>query len=193
MATEVVRRLFTVEEYHRMVYAGIFREDDRLEIIDGEIIQMSPIGRWHWISVARANALLVKKLDERAVVSIQGPVRLDDWSEPQPDVAVFKPRKDFYAGKPGGPEPGDVLLVVEMADSSLAYDQSKKRSRYARSGLPEYWIVDLNHETLVVYRNPRGDGYETVLTLQRGESMAPLAFPDVEITVDELLGEPPVE
>jgi Uma2 family endonuclease len=192
MSTEVVRRLFTVGEYHRMVHAGILRESDRLELIDGEIIQMSPIGPWHWISVARATALLIKKLDERAVVSIQGPVRLDDWSEPQPDAAVFKPRKDFYAGKAGGPDPGDVLLIVEMADSSLSYDQNQKRSRYARSKLPEYWIVDLNHECLLVFRSPRGDGYETALTLQRGETIAPLAFPDVAIAVDDLLGERPV-
>jgi Uma2 family endonuclease len=126
------------------------------------------------------------------MIAIQGPVRLDNRNEPQPDVAVFKPRDDFYAGKPGGPTPDDVLLLIEVADSSLAYDRNRKRLRYAKSGLPDYWILDLTRERLLVFRDAAEGDYTTKLTIERGQSIAPSAFPDLPIAVDDLLGDRPV-
>ena len=188
MVSEIARKLFTVDEYHKMGQAGILREHDRVELIDGEIIEMNPVGHPHWVCVNRATAVFTRSFGDRAIVSIQNPVRLSDWTEPQPDAVIFKPRRDFYAGKK--PTTEDVLFIVEVADSSLAYDSEAKVSRYARAGIPEVWIEDLGNEVLLVYRNPSGDNYRTVLTLRRGESIAPLAFRDVLIENEDLLGEP---
>jgi len=188
MVTEIARKLFTVHEYHKMAQAGILREHDRVELIDGEIIELSPVGHPHWVCVNRATAVFTRSLGERAVVSIQNPVRLSDWTEPQPDAVVFKPRLDFYAGK--RPTTEDVLFIVEVADSSLAYDSEVKLPRYARAGIPEVWIEDLRNEVLLVYRDPSEDNYSTFLTLHRGESIAPRAFPDVMIEIEDLLGDP---
>lgn len=188
MVTEIARKLFTVDEYHKMGQAGILREHDRVELIDGEIIEMSPVGHPHWVCVNRATAVFTKSLGDRAIVSIQNPVRLSDWTEPQPDAVIFKPRLDFYAGK--RPTTEDVLFIVEVADSSLAYDSEVKLPRYARAGIREVWIEDLRNEVLLVYRDPSGGNYRTVLTLRRGESIAPLAFRDVMIEIEDLLGGP---
>ncbi|PYS10504.1 MAG: Uma2 family endonuclease, partial [Acidobacteria bacterium] len=152
MEAEVKKRLFTVEEYHQMAEAGILREDDRVELIDGEIIQMSPIGHRHMVCVNRANTLFIQAFGNGAVVSPQNPVRLTDWTEPQPDLVVFKPRADFYAKKE--PVPEDVLFMVEIAETTLSYDRKIKLPRYAAAGIPEFWIGDLKNDILHVYRNP---------------------------------------
>ena len=140
METEVRKRLFTVDEYHRMGEAGIIHEDDRVELIDGEIIQMSAIGHRHMVCVNRANTLFIQAFGKRAVVSPQNPVRLSDWTEPQPDVVVFKPRADFYAKKK--PVPADVLFTVEVADTTLAYDRNIKLPQYAAAGIPEFGLAN---------------------------------------------------
>jgi Uma2 family endonuclease len=150
---------------------------------------MSPMGYRHWAAVARINHRLTTQLSKRAVVAIQLPVKLDEWSEPQPDVAVFKPSADFYLGKMG-PGPEDVLLLVEMADSSLSYDRHTKRILYARSQTPDYWIVDLNNDEILVFRDPVGRDYATTIAVRRGASIAPLAFPDISIAAEDLLGDP---
>ena len=185
METEVTKRLFTVEEYYRMARAGIIREDDRVELIDGEIIEMSPIGRRHFVSVARATTLFIQAFGNRAVVSPGNPVRLSDWTEPQPDLVVFKPRPDFYAKK--HPTPVDVLFVVEVADTTLRYDTKIKLPRYASAGIPEIWIADLQNSVLHVYRDAVGNTYDSVLAFREGESVSPLSFPDVTFQVAELL------
>ena len=187
MGVEVTKKLFTVDDYYRMAEAGIFTEDDRVELIDGEFIQMSAIGRRHLGCVNCANTLFVQSFGQRAVVSPQNPILLSMWTEPQPDLVVLKPRKDFYRSKK--PEPADALLVVEVADTSLLYDRDVKLPRYAAAGVPEVWIEDLKKEQLLVYRNPAEKGYTVSLALQRGESISPLAFPDVTFTIEELLGE----
>jgi Uma2 family endonuclease len=185
MGTDVTKRLFTVDEYHKMAKAGILHEYDRVELIDGEIIQMSAIGLRHMVCVNRANTFFIRAFGDRAVVSPQNPVRLSDWTEPQPDVVVFKPRSDFYAGK--RPTPEDVIFTVEVADSTLSYDQKVKLPRFAAAGIPEVWIEDLKHDILLVHRDPIGSIYKTILTLSAGDSISPASFPDVAFSVGELL------
>ena len=186
MPTEVTKKLFTVEEHHRMGEVGILHEDDRVELIDGEIVRMSPIGDRHLGCVNCATTLFVEAFGRRAVVSPQNPVQLSDWTEPQPDLVVLKPRPDFYRGK--RPTPGDVLFAVEVADTSLTYDRRVKLPRFAAAGIPEVWIEDLNKELLLVYLNPVGDRYATTITLRPGDSISPLAFPDVAFRVGDLVG-----
>ena len=177
---------FTVEQYHRMAEAGIFDEDDRVELIDGDILIMSPIGPPHASVNCRINLLLVQAFGERAIVSPGDPVRLDDHSEPQPDFSLLHPRDDFY--KSAHPTPADVYLAIEIMDSSAPYDRGKKLAKYARSGLAEVWLVDLGSERVEVYRRPEGEAYGEKRTLARGESLAPEAFPDAVLGVDAILG-----
>jgi len=186
MPTEVSRKLFTVEQYHRMGETGIIAADERVELIDGEIIRMSPIGTRHAACVSRAMAFFHEAFGRRVVLSPQNPVQLSNWTEPQPDVVVLKPRGDFYSGK--RPLPEDVSFVLEVADSTLRYDCDIKVPRFAASGIPEVWIEDLQRDLLLIYRDPSGEHYKTRSTRGGGESISPLAFPDVTFQVDELLG-----
>mgnify|MGYP003576523719 CR=1 FL=1 len=185
METEITKKLFTVGDYHRMARTGILREDDRLELIDGEVIEMSPIGHRHFVCVGRMVTLFRRPFGDKVFVSIQGPLRLNEWTEVQPDVVLFKPRSDFYAAKI--PNAADVLLVVEVSDTTLATDQKVKLPKYASAGIAEYWIADLQHDLLHVYRHLQGQAYTTILTLRPGDSVSLLSSPDVEFRVDELL------
>ena len=183
----ITRRRFTVDEYHRMAEAGILGEDDRVELLEGEIVEMSPIGWRHQACVNRLNQRLVPALRGRAIVQPQGPIRLGEDSAPQPDLVVLRPRADFYAE--GGPGPGDVLWLIEVSDTSLRYDRDVKVPLYARHGVPEVWVVDLEGEQVVVYRGPRPEGgYRFAEAYGRGARVAPQAFPDLELVVDEVLG-----
>ncbi len=186
MHVEVTKKLFTVDEYYQMAEAGILGPEDRVELIDGEIIQMSPIGHRHAGCVNRATHLLVTGLAGRAVVSIQNPVQLNNYTEPEPDVLVLKPRTDYYASKKVRAE--DALLILEVADTTLRYDRDIKVPRYAAAGVPEAWIENLSADELLVFRNPSSDGYATSITLHRGDSISPVAFPDLVFKVEELLG-----
>ncbi|HEV2854824.1 MAG TPA: Uma2 family endonuclease [Thermoanaerobaculia bacterium] len=189
MAAEPLqRRLFTTEEYHVMLEAGILHEDDRVELIEGEIWQMSPMKGPHLSSVARLDRIFQRNLGEDALVVVQSPIHLDDFSEPQPDLAVVRFREDFYES--GLPTPEDVLLVVEVADSSLPFDRDVKAVLYARHGIPEVWLRDIPHSTLLVHRDPSPQGYRDVRTFRRGERLSPLAFPDLVLEVDAILGPP---
>ena len=185
MGTDVTKRLFTVEEFNKMAEADILHAYDRVELIDGEIIQMSPIGYRHTVCTDRANTVFIETLGRRAVVSIQNGLPLSDRTEPQPDVVVYKPSADFYAARRR--TAGDVLFLVEVSDSTLSLDQKVKLPRFAAAGIPEVWIEDLQHDLLFVYREPRGETYDTVLTLRPGDSVSPAAFPDVKFSVQELL------
>ncbi|MCX7689839.1 Uma2 family endonuclease [Thermoflexus sp.] len=186
MTVGVMTRRFTVEEYHRMREAGILSEDDPVELIEGELIEMSPIGSRHAACVKRLAALLFERSHRRFLVSVQDPIRLSDHSEPQPDLALLRPRGDFYAS--AHPGPGDVLLVIEVAESSGEYDRERKLPLYARSGIPEAWVVDLERGEVVVGRDPSPEGYRALRIARRGETLSPLAFPDFTLLVDELLG-----
>jgi Uma2 family endonuclease len=186
MATQVLQYLFTVEEYHRMAQAGILSEDDRVELIEGKIVEMTPIGSKHAAVVARLTRLFSEQVGRKAIVWVQNPIHLEEHSEPQPDVALLRPREDFYASD--HPKPEDVLLVVEVAESSVEYDREIKVPLYAREGIPEVWLVDLESEAIEIYRSPSPEGYIEVQTLHRGAHLSSKSFPDVELLVQEILG-----
>ncbi len=189
MAAVLERWRFTVDDYRRLAEVGILTEDDRVELLDGEIVRMSPIGDRHVAAVNRCNRVFSRAAGERVLVSVQNPVDLDPYNEPQPDVALLRPRDDDYArGKPGPP---DLLLVVEVADTSLAYDRQTKLPRYAATGVPEAWLLDLEADALEVHREPRPDGYAMIRRYRRGERVRAAALPDVEVAVDDLL--PPLD
>jgi Uma2 family endonuclease len=180
------RRLFTVDEYHQLVTAGVLDEDSRLELIAGEIVQMAPIGPAHAGNVNRMDERLTLRFAGRAVVQGQGPLRIDRHSELQPDILLLRPRDDYYAA--ATPQPADVLLAVEVAHSSLAFDRSVKLVLYARAGIPEVWLLDVAARQLTAYREPTADGYGQARVIGRGDTIAPLAFPDEVFGGTELLG-----
>ena len=186
MTVQVLRRRFTAEEYHRMGQVGILGEDDRLELLEGEIVEMAPIGSRHQATVNRLNELFLRVVTDRAIVSVQGPVRLDENSEPQPDIILLRRHPDFYATAHPGPE--DVLLLVEVSDSSIEYDREVKLPLYARHGIPEVWIVDLEKEPIEVYRDPTVEGYRGVSQPGRGQTLSPQHFPMLDLAVDEVFG-----
>jgi Uma2 family endonuclease len=182
MATEVARtrRAFTADEYERMVAAGILRPDERVELIRGEIVEMSPIGHRHGACVACLNKRFVMGVGDRAVVWAQGSVRVTFDSVPEPDLALLRPRS-YRTSAPRREE--ILLLVVEVAESSLRYDRTEKLRLYAEAGIPEYWVVGVEEEWIEVYRSPEGGAYRERRRAGRGEQIAPLAFPDVSIPV----------
>lgn len=183
MATGIERmRKFTADEYERMVGLGILREDERLELIGGEIVEMAPVGHRHAACVANLNERFILGVTGRALVWVQGPARLAIDSVPEPDLALLRP----HSYRTGSPRPDDVLLVVEVAESSLRYDRTTKLRLYARAGVPEYWVVSVAGEWIEVYRAPEGDGYRERRRAGLGESLAPLAFADVSIDVSEV-------
>ncbi len=186
VSVDPVRHRFTVDEYYRMGDAGVFGEGDRVELLGGEIIQMSPIGSLHAAAVNRLNRLFTAALGNRAVVSVQNPVRLGNLSEPEPDVAVLRPRPDFYAA--AHPRPDDVWLIVEVADTTIGWDRRVKRPLYAAAGIPEVWIVDLGQRAVEVATGPRPDGYAQVRRAEQGDTLAPGALGDIVVTVSDLVG-----
>lgn len=186
MSVQLLRRRFTVEEYHRMARAGIFSEDDRMELIEGEIVMMAPIGSRHASCVGRLTHLLASTVGQQAIVWVQNPIRLGPDSEPQPDVALLRPRPDFYAEAHPGPE--DVLLVIEVAETSADSDRSVKIPLYARAGIQSAWIVDLSTGGIEAYAEPMPDGYRRFRRIQRGQTISLGAFPEVTLAVDTILG-----
>ncbi|MGH9068684.1 MAG: Uma2 family endonuclease [Acidimicrobiales bacterium] len=184
-AVGVRRHLFTVEEWHRMGEAGLFGEDDRVELLDGEVVDMSPIGLRHAACVKRLNQHLMRLVEGRAIVSVQDPLRLDDRSEPLPDVALLRPRADFYVS--AHPVPGDTLVAIEVADTSLVYDRDRKAPHYAASGVPETWVVDLTGRQVLVMTDPGPDGYGTLRRVGRGSRLAPTQLPGLTLPVDDIL------
>jgi len=185
-APAVVRKRFTTQEYEQIAAAGVFAEDDRVELLEGEIVELSPLGPQHSACVDRLNRLLQRRVGDEAIVRVQSPVRLGQHSEPQPDVALLQPRPDFYAD--GHPEPEDVLLLIEVADSSLSYDRELKLPLYARAGVAEVWLVGLLPQTIEVFRAPSESGYGERREARRGESVAALNAPSVVLSVAEILG-----
>jgi Uma2 family endonuclease len=179
----VTRRRFTVHEYHRMAEVGILHEDDRVELIEGELIEMAAIGTRHFTCVNGLNRFLVRSVGDEAIVSVQNPVRLDEYGEPQPDLAVIRTR-DYRESLP---MPEDVLLLIEVSDTTLAYDRGVKLPMYARKGIREAWIVDLNAGAVERHTEPSGNCYRLTARAGRGEALASTALPKVVITVDAVL------
>jgi Uma2 family endonuclease len=183
---QTVRRLFSVADYYRMGEAGVFESGDRLELIEGEIYETTPIGSSHAACVDRLNMLLTRLGGGRAIVRVQGPVRLDEFSEPEPDLALLRPRNDYYAN--AHPGPGDVLLIIEVADTSLVYDREVKVPLYARAGIAEVWVVNVAEKHVETYSHPAGGTYTTQRAFRTGDSVTPQTLSDLVLSVDSVLG-----
>ena len=181
------RRPFTVAEYYAIADAGILSENDRVELLDGDIIVMPPIRDWHAGGVKFFTNTMVPKLQGRAMIAVQDPVRLDEHSEPQPDITLLQWRDDFYRN--GHPTPGDVLLLIEVADSTVEFDRTVKLAAYARAGIPEIWIVNRPARRIESYSEPSGDQYAAVRDFGPGETVAPQAFPDIVLEVARIIEE----
>ncbi len=186
MAIQLTPRRFTAAEYHQMVQAGVFAEDERLELIDGEIVHMSPIGDRHAACVRRLNAVLGQVAAGRAIVDVQNPIMVGAGYAPQPDLALLRLRADYYASQT--PTSDDCVLVVEVADTSAEYDRQVKMPRYARGGIVELWLVDLEREVVVVYREPAGDAYQHLQVFHRGDTVMLGTFDGPGVPVHAILG-----
>jgi Uma2 family endonuclease len=181
------RHRITVDEYYRMAEVGLLAPDARVELIEGEIIDMAPIGTDHASVVNRLNRLLVMAVGDSGIVQIQGPARLDRYSEPEPDVAIFAPREDFY--RHTRPSLAETLLVIEVSDSTLRYDRDVKIPLYARHGIPEVWLVDLQHGDLHFYRRPE-DGRYVDQSITKAPGITTLsALPRVEVDLSGILSD----
>ena len=187
MGATVIKKRFTADEYHRMAQAGILSERDRVELIDGEIVLMTAIGNRHVACVSSATRALVRAAGDDAIVQPQSSVRLDLYYEPEPDLALLRPRADFYSTRHRGP--ADVLLIIEVADSSFEYDRDVKAPIYAAAGIPESWLADLNANVVWRYSAPERGVFHSVEQYHRGQTIAPLLLPSCEIPVDVLLTE----
>ena len=178
-------RRFTVDEYYAMAEVGILTEDDRVELIDGVIIEMPPMGSRHIGGVNGFTRELSATVRRRAVVQVQSSVRLDDGTEPVPDLALLRERADLYSSSVAGPE--DVLLLIEVSDSSVDYGRNEKLPRYARAGIPEVWLAILPERVIEVHTEPIRGRYTQMRTFRPGDTISPNCFPDIALSVDEIL------
>ena len=176
---------FSVKEYYRMAETGVLRPDARVELLDGKIIDMSPIGPFHGGLVNRLIRIFGKLANGRWQASAQNPLRLDDHSEPEPDFMLLKPSTDDYTSR--HPEPEDVFLLVEVADASLDYDRQEKLPAYGRAGVSEVWVVNLRDHVIEVHREPNFTGYGSKTVLRVGDKVSSQTFPDAVVDVGELL------
>jgi Uma2 family endonuclease len=176
---------FSVEDYYRIAETGVLRPDARVELLDGEIMDKSPTGPFHGGVVSRLARFFTLQSNDRWLLSPQNPLRLSDFSEPEPDVMLLKPSPDDYTGR--HPQPEDVFLLVEVSDSSLAIDVEKKLPLYGRAGVAEVWIINLEDLAVQIHREPHFNGYGSKTVLRAGDQARPLAFPDTVVNVAELL------
>jgi Uma2 family endonuclease len=183
--TPVRKHLTDIHEWQKIGAANIFPPDSRIELIEGEIIEMAPIGSHHSSHLKRINKLFSTLVKEAAIIAVQDPLQLSDLSEPEPDFMLLRPVPDFYYEKQ--PNANDVLLLIEVADSSLAYDQNQKLRLYALHGVAEYWLLNLNDNCLEVYRKPNGEVYAEKTTLYKGDSITLSQLPDISIQVADIL------
>ena len=187
-ATQFVPRRFpiTVKMFNVMANEGAFEPGERIELIGGEIFDMSPIGNLHARCVKFLANYLIQSLNGIYIVGVQDPVVLDDLSEPQPDLSVLRYRPDFY--KEETPSAKDIILIVEVADTTAIFDRGIKLRRYASAGVSEYWLIDLVADHVEVHTNPDEDSYGSLKIFRRGENVSSEAIPAIELSVDEILG-----
>ena len=185
MNPAIAARQISVQDYHQMAESGILRPDERVELLAGQIIKMAAKGTAHRAAISRIEHLLREYLGDSVLICLQDPIRLDDYSEPEPDVAVVRPDPLYYEDH--HPTPAEIFLLIEVADTSLKFDCEVKAPAYSRSGITEYWVLDVNDRKLHVYRSPSANGYQSETILAEALTIAPLAFPDCVITVQELL------
>ena len=184
---EPQRLLISVDQFRQMGEAGILRAEDRLELLEGVLYDMASISSLHAACVNRLTAFFVRGAPD-AIVHPQNPIQIDDYSQPQPDVAVLHFREDYYAA--AHPTPADVYLLIEVAYTSQTYDRELKLPLYARAGVPEVWLVDVEADQIDVFRQPHAQGYREARHFWRGDTLSPLPFPDLALSVDEILGRP---
>ena len=186
MTTQPQHRAFTVGEYYRMAEAAILTEEDRVELIAGQIVAMSPIGSRHAACVDRLNGLLHRQPGSAFIVRVQSPIRLNAYSEPEPDLVLLHPRADFYAA--AHPSATDVLLAVEVADTSADYDRAVKLPLYARAGLPEVWLIDLQEGRIEVYARPQGGAYQQCVEVAANATFSSPTVARLELAAADVLG-----
>jgi len=177
---------FTIEEYHRLTQTGILHEDDNVELIEGRIVDMTPIGTKHASCVTRLNEIFSERLQRSVIISVQNPIYINEYSEPEPDIAILKRRSDFYSERL--PCPDDILLIIEVADTSIEYDKVIKIPLYAKAKVQEVWIINLLDNAIEVYRSPSSEGYRIVTKIDHTLTVSPQSFPDVNITSAQILG-----
>ncbi len=187
MAVDITRRRFTADEYLAMGDAGILRAEDRVELIDGDVVAMTPIGRRHVALVNRLNHLFVARLGDGAIVQPQGSLRLDFSTEPQPDLAVLRYRDDFYETG-SRPAPDDILLLIEVADTSIRYDLTTKAALYARAGIGEYWVIDLTSDTVIRHLEPVGGTYQRIAPVPPTAPFTPVRLANLTLTLADVFG-----
>ena len=185
MAIEIQKRLFTFDDCLKMVEAGILRSNERVELIRGELVRLSPIGLRHIAAVDRANRLFVRLTGDNTIVRVQSTVVLDPFCAPEPDLAILRPRDDFYVHK--HPDGSEIFLIIEVADSSLEYDMTVKADLYAILGVHEYWIVDVQNDRLLSHSDAAQGAYGAKREFRRGDTVTPLLLPDCTIAVNDLL------
>jgi Uma2 family endonuclease len=178
-------RLWTVDEYHRMAEAGIFEPSERVELLEGKIIWMIAKGTAHSSAVGRTNKLLQNRLGNQAWIAVQDPVKLNEQSEPEPDIAVVKIDPLDYADH--HPTPAEIYLIIEVADSSLKLDTEIKAKAYSQAGIKDYWVLDVVKRELIVFGNPTTEGYQNQEIITKHQNISPLDFPDLEIVVSQML------
>lgn len=186
MSAQPARKLFTTAEYHQMIEAGVFKEDDRFELLEGEIYEMSPIGSRHVAAVNRLTRFLSLSLPDVALVSVQNPVELDEYSEPQPDLTLLKLRDDFYAQ--ALPAPADVLVAIEVSDTTHEKDRNLKLPAYARAGIVEAWLVDLYNDHIEIHSQPHKGRYQEIRLVFRGQTTVSKSLPQLALSADDILG-----
>lgn len=179
-------RKFTVDEYHNFIESGVFAPEERLELWEGEFIEMSPIGKRHAGCVAGLTAYLNHLFFQKLVVWTQNPIVLNNFSEPEPDVCLLKQRNDFYRTVNATAQ--DVLLTIEVADSTVKYDRDIKFPKYAENGIPEAWLIDLENDRIEIHSQPTKNGYKLVKILHRGDIAESTVFEEIKIAVDDILG-----
>ncbi|WP_069791675.1 Uma2 family endonuclease [Cyanobacterium sp. IPPAS B-1200] len=179
------RKKFAIEEYHQIITSGVLKEDYLIELINGEIFEISPVGFKHASCVKKINYLFAEKLGSKVIIGVQDPIKLNNNSEPQPDIVLLKPRKDFYAND--HPTVEDIFLLIEVADSSIDYDRTFKIPIYAENKVREVWLVDLNQNLLEIYQNPQKNYYQNITKLSSEDSLT-LSQPEpITIRLDRIL------
>ncbi len=182
----VTRKRFRVDEFRKMVEVGILPEEHGWEIIDGYVIDKMSIGSKHTSTVKRLNRKFNKMFGDDLVISIQDPIHLDDFNEPEPDLALLKPRPDFYSES--HPLPTDVLLLIEVSDSTLEYDREIKKMLYAEAEIAEFWLVNLKDNTIEIYSSPKNGKYRLARIVESGEMINSSVIENLTLEVDEILG-----
>jgi Uma2 family endonuclease len=185
MDTTIAIRRLSVQDYHQMAESGILQPDERVELLAGQIIQMAAKGTAHRAAVSRIENLVRNRLGNQVLLRFQDPIRLDDYSEPEPDMAIVHPDPNYYEDH--HPNPSEVFWLIEVSDSTLKFDRETKAPAYSGSGIPEYWVLDDNLRKLHIYRLPDANGYQSEMVLSESLTIAPLAFPDCTIAVKEML------